>query len=62
MKWVLIHIFITSGSIEVNHGGTYAEMTECFAAREELKIVITGDYKEVFPPGHQAVCIRAEVE
>lgn len=62
MKWILIYIIINPASIEVHHGGTFDGMTQCFSARDELKMSVTGDYKEVFPPGQQAVCIRAEVE
>ena len=60
MKWILIYIIINPASIEVQHGGTFDGMTQCFAAREELKISVSDT--EHFPVGQQAVCIRAKVD
>jgi hypothetical protein len=60
MKWILIYIIINPASIEVHHGGTFDGMTQCFTAREELRIDVSDT--EHFPVGQQAVCIRAEVD
>ena len=43
---------------DVQRVGAFDSMTECFRIREDIKASVTT--KELFPPGHQAVCIRAQ--
>ena len=58
MKWVLIYIVINGPMTDVQRVGAFDSMTECFHIREDIKASVTK--QELFPPGHQAVCIRAQ--
>ena len=59
MKWVLIYIVINGPMTDIQRVGAFESMTECFRIREDVKASVTN--QELFPPGQQAVCIRADV-
>ena len=59
MKWVLIYIVVNGPMTDIQRVGAFDSMTECFRIREDVKASVTN--QELFPPGQQAVCIRAKL-
>ena len=36
MKWILVHIILTTGGIQATNEGTFDDMNDCFWARDYL--------------------------
>ena len=55
--WVLIFVYLYDEIPYAEKYGQYRFMTECFKAREELGLELSGK-SGYFPAGQQAICVK----
>lgn len=58
MYWVLIYLTVGLETVQASTVGAYETMTECFEARESLKMTVTDTSH--FPLNQQAICIQTD--
>ena len=57
MKWILVHIILTTGGMEAKIEGEFSDMYDCFWARDYLATEREGE-DGFFPPNEQGICIQ----